>query len=254
MKLIPLLLFCFGILSPGTAPANSPAETFVQANQAYENGDPQTATRLYESLTVAASPLSGAGSAQVHYNLGNAYLRQEQLGKAIASYLRSLKENPINEDLLANLHYARSHTTDDVTPRAPGPVVRTLFFWHFILGHRTIIHLFLVVNLIFWGLLTARLYFQKEGLLWGRHLALAVLLALGGSIMVRVFNPQKVGVVQPKVASVYAGQSPKSVIRFKLHEGTEVEVVAEEDSWVRISLPDQKQGWIPLSDVAIISL
>ena len=253
MKTIPTLLVLLTLTPAVAAATASPAERFVEASQAYENGDPGEAAQLYESLT-EVDTLSSAGRAQLYYNLGNAYLRQEKLGAAIAAYLRSFAEDPTDEDLLANLEYARSHTRDDVERATAGPVVRTLFFWHFILGKDAAITLALLANLCFWLLWALHLYFRHGALLWGRHVALGAALALGGSVLVRTVAPERVAVIAPEEARVYAGQTPKSVVRFKLHEGTEVSVDAQDGGWVKVSLPDQKQGWIPDADVMIVEL
>ena len=36
---------------------------------------------------------------------------------------------------------------------------------------------------------------------------------------------------------------------FILHEGTKVQIIGQDDDWVRIQLIDGKDGWIPASDL-----
>ena len=134
---------------------NGSIETFVKSNQAYEAGKYQEAVKLYKSID--ASALSSAGRAQLYYNLGNAELRNNQLGKAIASYLKSYAENPRNQDLLANLKFARSTTTDDIELPKPHPIVQTLFFWHFSLGRSDLIAALKIAFIAFWFLQICRL-------------------------------------------------------------------------------------------------
>ena len=39
---------------------------------------------------------------------------------------------------------------------------------------------------------------------------------------------------------------------FILHEGTKVQVIDTDGDWLRISLEDGKDGWIPKSDLRIL--
>jgi len=40
-----------------------------------------------------------------------------------------------------------------------------------------------------------------------------------------------------------------SELAFVLHEGTKVQIIDQDESWVRIELSNGKDGWIPLSDI-----
>src|SRR5690606_1641086 len=40
-----------------------------------------------------------------------------------------------------------------------------------------------------------------------------------------------------------------SNVAFKLHEGTKVQILAQDGNWFRIVLEDGKDGWIPASDL-----
>ena len=40
-----------------------------------------------------------------------------------------------------------------------------------------------------------------------------------------------------------------SEITFILHEGTKVQVIGEDDAWVRIELINGKDGWLPTTDL-----
>ena len=65
-----------------------------------------------------------------------------------------------------------------------------------------------------------------------------------GSLVAGVVAPTRVAVVVPQEIDVYSGTDRESVVRFKLHAGTEVRLAAERDDWLRIELPDGQQGWI----------
>ena len=40
-----------------------------------------------------------------------------------------------------------------------------------------------------------------------------------------------------------------SEVSFSLHEGTKVQIISRDSDWVRITIPDGKDGWIPNSDL-----
>lgn len=226
--------------SPPAAPAVDFGETFVKANAAYEEGDAQGAVERYTSLLAA-----GAESGQLYYNLGNAYLRSGELGRAVAAYRRSQARLPRNGDVRANLAFARRSAKDAIAPPAPSAVLSTLLFWHFGLSRSELAKVVLVLNLLFWGLLALRLFRRgSEALRWLTFALLLLLLATAGSLAARYFFPSRVAVVIPQEVGAHNGPDSASVVRFKLHAGTELAVKDQRDGWLRVALPEGQQGWI----------
>src|SRR5947208_13386611 len=79
-----------------------PAAQFAKANQEYAAGDFKAATADYEELA-----RSGQDTPNVFYNLGNAYFRQNNFGRAILNYERALALEPHHPEAQANLRVAR---------------------------------------------------------------------------------------------------------------------------------------------------
>lgn len=217
-----------------------PARLFVLANDAYQAGEYDRAAELYRRILER-----GIDTGHLHYNLGNAYLRGGELGRAIAAYRRSQLRLPRDEDVRANLEFARRTTRDALEPPSPSPVVSTLFFWHYGLSLGELATATVVGNLLLWGLLAARLLGRgREALRWLTIAVLVPLLAVGGSLALRLAQPRRVAVVLPQEVAAQSGPGADAVVRFKLHAGTEVRVRDQRDGWLRISLPDGQQGWI----------
>ena len=228
---------------------SSARETFVKANTAYESQSYEQAIGLYRSLID-----SGYSSGPLYYNLGNAELRAGSLGRSIVAYRQATALLPRDGDLAANLKYARDSTKDDLGGYTR-PMAETIFFWHKGLGVSELAMGVLVINAFWWILLVVKLYLREnEILLWATRGSLVLLLALGSSLIVRVISPDEVAVVQPMEVSIYSGTSNQSTVLFKLHEGSELKVVEASEDWIRVSLPDDKQGWLPSTDVAIVEL
>jgi SH3-like domain-containing protein len=63
-----------------------------------------------------------------------------------------------------------------------------------------------------------------------------------------------VAVVVPREVDVRSGLRDDTVLRFKLHAGSEVVVREERDGWLRIALPDGEQGWIEAAAAEVVEL
>src|SRR5215469_5260146 len=90
-RAMPLLLFALGVVAAGGATAES---AFDEANKLYEQGKYTEAANGYEKILQ-----SGQVSAAVLYNLGNAFFKSGQLGRAIATYRRAQQLAPRDPDL-----------------------------------------------------------------------------------------------------------------------------------------------------------
>jgi hypothetical protein len=244
MTLATLLLLAAG------AVADTPEQLLFEANSAYDAGDYVTAAAKYEAL-VATEINNG----YVYYNLGNALLRQGRLGHAIATYRKARSLQPRDSDIRANLAYARDATKDALKPHDPSAVLRTLFFWHFSLSERELLLLLVIINLVFWGALAVHQARRSSELLrWAVVLLFLVVLVTGTSFAVRTVRPDRIAVINNYEVDVRSGISRDTVVRFKLHEGTEAEALDVEGDWVRIALPDGKQGWVERSEVLLVTL
>src|SRR5437773_11571402 len=91
-----LWLLCASIL------AAEPSAQFAKANQEYAAGDFKAAIDDYEELV-----RSGRDTPNLFYNLGNAYFRKNDFGRAILSYERALALDPHHPEAEANLRIAR---------------------------------------------------------------------------------------------------------------------------------------------------
>lgn len=226
-----------------------PGEAFVHANAAYEAGDYARAIALYEGLVER-----GFETGHLYYDLGNAYLRHGELGRAIASYRRSQAFLPRDQDVAANLAFARKSARDAIHPPEPGAVAKTLFFWHYGLSRAELAAIFAVVNLLLWAVLVLRLYRRgSEVLRWTFMALLIVLAAVGASLAVHHLWTPAIAVVVPQEIDVRSGTHEGDVVLFKLHAGTEVRVVDRREGALRIALPEEGQGgWIEAEHADVV--
>ena len=108
---IRLLALCLLVLLPLARPTPCPAQptarAFIAALEAYKQGDFRQAIDQWKSLAD-----SGIANGKLYYNLGNAYLKNNDLGHALLWYERALILMPNDPDLRFNYEYARSLTRD----------------------------------------------------------------------------------------------------------------------------------------------
>ena len=88
----------------------------------------------------------GIQNAKLYYNLANAYLLKEDLGRAILNYRRAAKLDRADLNIQKNLTFARSRRADRVETSTQKRVLGTLFFWHYDFSLQT---KFLLASILF---------------------------------------------------------------------------------------------------------
>src|SRR6476660_7597424 len=109
-----LIAFLFCALAIPSLLAQGDAE-FAKANQEFAQGHFKEATSGYEALI-----RSGQWSANLFYDLGNAYFRTGDFGRAILNYERALALERHHPEATANLQIARDEAHAlEIQPSSP---------------------------------------------------------------------------------------------------------------------------------------
>ena len=248
-----ILAFICISLTSYFSPLTSYALTKAEADSAYVRGEYQQAIKDYEAL------LKQGASADLYYNLGNAYYRTENITKAVLNYERALLLSPSDRDIRFNLQMARSKTIDKITPE------QEMFFitWYRSLinlasvdgwARTALIALALAIILALMYLFSERIWLRKVGF-FGAIFLIAVF------ILSNVFaHQQKDLLINRRGAIVTAGAvtvkstpDKKGTDLFILHEGTKVTITdASMKEWKGIRLADGKEGWIEAKLIELI--
>ena len=85
--------------------------TIKEAEVAYTKEDYGKAIELYEGLLKTHGE-----SAEIYYNLGNAYYKENKIAPAILNYERALLLDPGDGDIRFNLQLARQKSVDKIEP------------------------------------------------------------------------------------------------------------------------------------------
>jgi hypothetical protein len=254
---------------PGTTQASlSPTEAetvfregnalFREANETAPR-DSQAATSLYGKAILRFERLireGGIENGKLYYNVGNAWFRMNDLGRAILNYRRALELTPHDANLARNLAYARQLCTDRIEVSNRRKVLEIFLFWHRDLTARTKAALFGWSVVLAWLCLGANL-FRPAPYLWRTAAgtgALAVLML--GSLVVeaRAHNSAIPGVVlaQEVVARKGDGVNYDPSFQDPLHAGTEFTLVESRPGWRLVELGDGRKCWLPEKSVELV--
>ena len=234
-------------------PMTGQAATKAEGDSAYVNSNYQEAIKIYESL------LKQGESAELYYNLGNAYYRTENITRAVLNYERALLLSPGDGDIRFNLQIARSKTIDKIVPESE------MFFvtWYRSLvnmmsvdgwGRLALVSLALVIVLFLVYLFSARVWLQKVGFFGGGALLLVFVLSNFFAWQQRhqLLYRQGAIVVAPSV-TVKSTPAQNGTDLFILHEGTKVVITdGSMKNWREIRLADGKKGWIESKKIELI--
>lgn len=234
-----------------TVPTQHVNDVFDIANEEYKAGNLEDAVMLYQGL-LSGSELK---TADIYYNLGNAYFRLNKYGKAIASYRRALRIAPRDQDILANLRYVRGMVKDKIDQPKNTEMFREIFFFHYEFNRAESEAIFMCAYLATALLATLYLFMKPRALRWLAVAALALALTFGASRLVHAYRaayPDD-AVVVVNETDIHTGPGDNYMVSFNLHDGTELEVRKRGEDWSQIELPDGRRGWARNAQIEIVS-
>ena len=234
-------------------PMAANAATKADADSAYVNGNYQEAIKGYEAL------LRNGASAELYYNLGNAYYRTENITRAVLNFERALLLSPGDSDIRFNLQIARSKTIDKIVPESE------MFFvtWYRSLvnmmsvdgwGRTALVSLALVIVLFLVYLFSARVWMQKVGFFGGGVLLVLFVISniFAWQQRQNLLYRQGAIVIAPSV-TVKSTPAQNGTDLFILHEGTKVIITdGSMKNWREVRLADGKKGWIESKKIEVI--
>ena len=201
---------------------------------------------------------TGYRSANLDYNIGNAYFKLNNIPSAILFYERAYLLKPADENINYNLQIARTLIVDRFQE------IPELFFikWY------NFVSLFLSTNswakisitsfILFLLLLSLYIYSSRYrhkviGFWLGVFFIVLSLTSLAFTIRNKslVYDSHKAIISSPMVNGKSSPDKSGNDI-FVLHEGTKVTVEDEVGEWSEIRLSDGNKGWVPLNSIIII--
>lgn len=230
-----------------------------QADSAYNAEDYSRAIALYnESIEKEGR------SADVYYNLGNAYYRADKPGMAVVSYERALRLDPSGDDIRTNLEFVRSHIADK-------PEDDTAFFASL---HRSVVCA-MSANAWAWTAFAifVLLMAATATYIFSTNVVLRKVSFFGGIVLIFVFlyvllvasdskeratSHDDAVVIVPNTQLTSAPRASRGADKVvTIHEGTVVEVVdsvatpddPQSPMWYNVKINNNTKAWLRSSDV-----
>ncbi len=293
IRLWVLLLFLIPILDCGIQQARCESlksgmsrdeaiKLFSDANEKYQQAmkliaskDVQAAhQKLKETVLQYETILEGGfKNGQVYYNLGNAYYRLGETGKAIVNYRRAEWFMPGNADLNANLKLVKGTTEDKELSTEVPMAIRRILFWYFLLNQNelSVVAVFLYVLLmvfIFLSIIRKYAWFKRVIIVFSVVLFIVVI-----SLGCKIYAEQGVcrGVIIAAKCAVRYGPGEEYEPKFEIHNGMECVIEGEKDDWYRVYVKvgvkqdkgsktspgenvssDVRKGWVQKKDIDVI--
>jgi tetratricopeptide (TPR) repeat protein len=194
-------------------------------------------------------------SAELYYNLGNAYFNINDLPSAILNYERARVLDPRDEDIAFNLKIANSMITDKIEAV---PEIFYVEWWKslrdsFNLHTWTLasISLFIILLICTGFFILSRRIALRKAAFWAGIVFLLMSIAsfsisytkydtLSNHLEAIVFDP---------TVTVKSSPSDSGKDLFVIHDGTKVFIMEEINGWCNIRIANGSEGWMPLQSL-----
>ncbi|MBM1104960.1 tetratricopeptide repeat protein [Aurantibacter crassamenti] len=226
---------------------------FKKGNDAYNEGDFVTAADQYLAILE-----KGTHSAELYFNLGNAYYKLNQIAPSIYYYEKALVLKPNDSEIINNLAYAQNMTLDAIET-LPTTGLKNLYKqfteilnydqWAKIAVLFMILFVLLYIAFYFFSYSTRKRIAFISSLI---ALVCSVLAVVFAYIEFDDFNKNNPAIVFVKESQVKTEPNDRSQQAFILHEGTKVNVIGSLDDWQEIKLSDGQTGWISSENIKLI--
>lgn len=228
-------------------------DLFTEATEYYNNGEYSKAIKNYEQILE-----SGEHSAELYFNLGNCYYKQNAIGPSIYYYEKALLLKPNDSEILNNLSYAQNMRLDAIEelPKTEiiqiyGKVVNMFSFdqWSYI--SIALILLFVFGYLAYFFLRMAN---QKRIAFIVSIFAfsLGIICVLMAYLQHQEFKKDNPAIIFSKEVKISAEPNDNSEVVFTLHEGTKVIVLDHLNDWEKIRIADGQSGWLKSDSIKLL--
>jgi len=216
---------------------------FEQANKFFESKKYDDAITGYESIVN-----EGIESASLYYNLGNAYFKKGDLGRAVLNYQRAKRLEPADEDLIHNIEFTRQFTQVQMEGVQLNPINT---FVESIVGPyklNTLAWVSSIIFILFCLLLISRfgLGMRNSALRISTTVIFIFLIIISGLTTFEYRNDflTRRAVIIAEESSVLNGPTNNSDLEFQGAPGLIVEILNESGEYYNVLFENKRRGWI----------
>ncbi|MDP3314128.1 tetratricopeptide repeat protein [Lutibacter sp.] len=230
--------------------AQSADVLFLNANGFYKNENYEQAIKQYQAIEK-----QGLVSADLYFNMGNCYYKQNSVAYAVYYYEKALKLDPNHSDASQNLIFAKRMTIDAIEeiPKTflqrfstniiqkfdyntwalgaiLGSVLTTLLFLVYYFSERS------SIKLLFFNASIFAMFLMSVSLIFA-YINFETVQKNSGAV---IFSPK---------VEVTNAPASNGEVSFVLHEGTKVIILDQTENWRKIKIADGKEGWIRITEI-----
>lgn len=228
---------------------DSAEKLWNNANKLYSQENYNKAAQLYETI------LKKYGvSSELYYNLGNCYYKNDNIALSILNYERALRLNPSDNDINANLAFARGKTYDKVTPPSEMFFVTWWKQWTNFANIQTWMTIAFISFIIMLATIVIYLFnntikYKKISIYCGFVLLFVTIITnLSAFSQYLVNRNHQYAIIKSDAVNIKSSPAESSTDLFVIHGGAKVEILDNSmTNWYEIKLEEGKQGWIEKS-------
>jgi tetratricopeptide (TPR) repeat protein len=221
-----------------------------KGNTEYMNGNYEEAIKNYQAVVD-----SDYESAELYYNLGNAYYKSNKFTMALVNYEKASLLDPDDEEIQHNLEMERQLAIDKID-KLP-ELLPKQWYRQFIGLLKTDQWAYISMITFPLSLLLFLAYFfvRRIGIRKAAFWLALVIMFISVSTFVFSYNQKRLVydnsyaiIITPSVM-IKSSPDESGTELFQLHEGTKVEIIDQLGDWKEIKLSDGNVGWLKMSDL-----
>lgn len=222
-------------------------------NTYYSNGEFEKAITAYETIVK-----SGLESAELYYNLGNAYYKENNLPYSILNYERAKLLAPDNEDINFNLELTKGHIVDKID-ELPELIISS-WYKNFVasMSSNSWSVMSIIAFIIFLFLLSVFFLIRYSSIKKISFYLGFLMLVISFSTFIfakkqkeLTLNHNGAIIVTPSVTAK-SEPNKNATDLFLIHEGLKVTVTQKNSKWYEIKISDGNIGWVKKDDIVLI--
>jgi tetratricopeptide (TPR) repeat protein len=226
---------------------------FAMANAAYSSSNYLQAIEMYQQILD-----QGHESAELYFNLGNAYYKENYLPKAILYYEKAKLLDPADDAISFNLQLANAYKVDQIESIPDVFVkkwIRTASMWMpaSLWGYVSVALFALFAAFSITYLFSGRPGVKKTSFILGILVFLLSSFAFAfGHKRWRIQTRHDTAIIMAPSINIKSSPDDSGTDLFVLHEGTKVGIEDELGEWAEIRIADGNKGWIKKSELEVI--
>lgn len=245
---IVVLALLFSTLSVAQNNESALRDSLAKANSYAQNGLNAQAVETYEYIIS-----QGYTNPSVYYNLGYAYYKQGNLGRAILNMERAKRLTPNDPDILYNLEHAYA-LTDQMQVAEP------VFFEAWWDSFKNIFSpngwawVFAILFILMLGCIAAFLFansisLRKVGFFGALVCVLLCVITFSIALNKRgeIIDSTE-GIILNSSVTLTTSPDKNGSEMAILHEGTHIEIISILNEWAEVRLKDGNVGWLKVAD------